>query len=1526
MTSDNPPTQYNGPDQPATAPAQDGPKLREFTPGCDLAIFSTELGTQAKRALEGQLRPPVIVRSDGVLGVVDAAQYWQRRFKVQCLCIFPGQDWTISDLWDPVDIQLDTSPFCQEMLKFISGDTYHAARIFAKDFIRAYPNRLSVLGKDMSELHTPPDPFSMVDKIYNEGERGAFPRTFLWHVAHMMRASVLGLGLVKPVGTTQDKSSACVPRCEDKKQEDVSDSNQDTLPQTEPIIASASPPSTIVEVTLNELASLVATAPLQPEQTPVSSHDLQGAGSQHNEPVECRMNRSTGHSVTSPTVAPQSLRLPKGPPRNVGTGVHPQPFTSHNWAENNYRPAYGQYPPRQTSGGMAQMTSPHFMASNMAIGQHMVPAGYVAPYPQGLPMMPANMSQMPHYNPAVVQSGMMVHPSAMMQNPQAGPVYAPQPHTVRGSSMGDMTNIGYYANTMSSHSLSNAASSMRRSSNYNANGTLFDPYNGTNSNFRETTSYKGKKPHYNDTPYQGNRPRNMSNSGSRPIHASYKAERAISQPYHSAPHSHRPKTRHNSEDDPSITENRLTGCHEQWIGPENVTVSELFVGDLPSDISAGEVQKMFEQQMSILPAHVSVRHPKRTEGFPHHDRCHAFVSLQSTADAKKVMGMRERNFRLRDDGHPVSVSVPRRFFQLPTEQLRRASSSSGSYFIPTPYEDRNGKATHLLTRDDNKIVKPSDASATLVKAVYSPQDARSGPHKKTDVRSNTDEDGTDETHRARKTKPRQISPTKKQHAKREGVTPKIPSAKGAKPVHTTAKDSTAVTPSGSNDKSTQRRAQDITISSSPASKKKGTAKKSVILPTANASLAEETPLSTTTSSTVPSHAEAAIGPGENESTAVKQFETNSAPSIKLEPTMTADVIEQPHENTVTEEESSKTAKVSSPKLPEHTAVNDKTPREEGSGTMIEMQAKPMPTESNQKKVERPTTSRQEKDVIKDVSELAPHAKLTAAIGTPQATSSTESGKDTASNEKTAPEIGTGSLIKSTTVSTAEIPAKPVVQQVSSLHPYAKPNKVQQKKAKDALRKQQKKEQAEKAEKAKLEKAKAEKAKIENTKVSTRREAAVLTENIEKSQDLSHTPILPNETMVEQVDMSGVAKGKLAVLANAAALAIDYVLESEPISDAAVPPIPPAERIPTNQAPAGIKKAKEHEVQMKVIAMAAEASTMKPQMEESQDSLINVTASEIANPASSEPATPTPKKKSKTKRKKAKVIPAHEENKQAEGYANGAQRDSEPDTTGLYERVRRGLGYGDHNQIDHERALDTPLYTPSDSQEPIIFTPPSDHPSEDESDNTLPLFPAGDDAHTDRQNASSPSPNTLIPNIVQPNAAEVAASATDMPAVETPKKKKKKNKKKNKNKSTSSATDSPAPASAGKLELHVTAGQSSSSSQNAGVPMMDNTKASSGLEDPLLALAAAATKEQKKDWVGQVTGGNVHYLITTTKNASLADVQAEYAAAGKKPKVEAYKLAEGDKVEDFLPSKLLPQNIEDYLRDFAASKDADKKKA
>jgi hypothetical protein len=72
-------------------------------------------------------------------------------------------------------------------------------------------------------------------------------------------------------------------------------------------------------------------------------------------------------------------------------------------------------------------------------------------------------------------------------------------------------------------------------------------------------------------------------------------------------------------DDPDIVGDHVRGCHQKWIGPENHTVNELFVSELPEDVQQDEVQSMFAQELNITPVRVTIRHN------PFGNRPHAFV-------------------------------------------------------------------------------------------------------------------------------------------------------------------------------------------------------------------------------------------------------------------------------------------------------------------------------------------------------------------------------------------------------------------------------------------------------------------------------------------------------------------------------------------------------------------------------------------------------------------------------------------------------------------------------------------------------------------------------------------------------------------------------------------------------------------------------------------------------------------------------------------------------------------------------------
>lgn len=164
------------------------------------AIFSTNLGSRPQRKLCGPCRMPVIARSDRIRDIVAAAGFWRDKYPYQYFCIFPGRDWKIEDLWDEEDIHLETNNFCREVLRFIERDNCVRAQQYSQEWAQLYPERLSILGGNMTKLYDTHDPLSVVDKIFINNERQFYPPVFLWHTAHIIRKAMLTVkGVLLPL-------------------------------------------------------------------------------------------------------------------------------------------------------------------------------------------------------------------------------------------------------------------------------------------------------------------------------------------------------------------------------------------------------------------------------------------------------------------------------------------------------------------------------------------------------------------------------------------------------------------------------------------------------------------------------------------------------------------------------------------------------------------------------------------------------------------------------------------------------------------------------------------------------------------------------------------------------------------------------------------------------------------------------------------------------------------------------------------------------------------------------------------------------------------------------------------------------------------------------------------------------------------------------------------------------------------------------------------------------------------------------
>jgi hypothetical protein len=205
-------------------------------------MFSTDLGKRAPRKLQGPPYAPVIVRSDKVQGVVVAAHLWLKKYPLQYLCIFPDSGWQISDLWDEHDIHIETELFCKEVLKFIERDNYVCAKNYAQGWSKLHPERLGIVGGDLTELYDKNDSLSIVEKIFVNGEEQDFPRTFLWNVAHIMRTAMLE---VKGVKAPFKEASSVSGRLNTRQDHHVSNDiakvpavlEHTTTPQSAPVIA-----------------------------------------------------------------------------------------------------------------------------------------------------------------------------------------------------------------------------------------------------------------------------------------------------------------------------------------------------------------------------------------------------------------------------------------------------------------------------------------------------------------------------------------------------------------------------------------------------------------------------------------------------------------------------------------------------------------------------------------------------------------------------------------------------------------------------------------------------------------------------------------------------------------------------------------------------------------------------------------------------------------------------------------------------------------------------------------------------------------------------------------------------------------------------------------------------------------------------------------------------------------------------------------------------------------------------------------
>ncbi|KAF3048285.1 hypothetical protein E8E12_011623 [Didymella heteroderae] len=752
-------------DKTVTAPpvSSNDDIMRQPQPGRRSAIFSTDIGRRARRGLQqpGFFQP--IARSNLVEDAIIAAGYLRKKYPYQYSNVFPQQGWQIDDLWDDHDIQIEGEGYFTEVLRLIERDNVIRVQQYACEYAEKCPERLALIGGDIAGLYNKTSPLSIVDKIFVNGESRDFPPSFLWKVAHFLRTSML---TVKAMTESKDSSSATAGPVANHRDPVVHSAELDPASVT----ASASVPVSTSN-TSNAPTPVIKPAPTMPNAQAVlawhqerhfaratagapsyghfgpSAGLVGGVG--YTEPTGNMMPVLPAHHAGGPNMAHAGVHVPRTRLGRSASGSYSQIMQVSPYVENMPRVPSG-FGPRQHASPMSATQSPRLHPAHMVtvhpmgnVPPNMLPLGYDQD-----PMGHGTMAGQPHPT-GVMHPGAM--PSHAMQGPPMMQGYPRQPSNAQGPPftmpMGDMTNMHY--GVPPGMPMQNMGP-RRRLSQQHANGnSLYDPYEGNNQAFRNTGYLNGKKYSQGSMHNISGRQRKASFPGSRPYHGQYINGR----PQTGASYNFGPKP--HLGNDPSITQDREYGCFVDWIGPQNEIVNELFVKDLPEDVGEAELEGLFQERRGVRPTSISLRCSPQAP-----QRKHAFVRFPTCAIAKQALVIPNPAIR----GYPVSITVPKRFFQrtsdVPSRDTAEAYSLAFYRYASNP-NNREGRKCASSIQEGSDVT--TSTAAMREKPSYSPQDARSDMPKKKKKGKQTQQAhataGSPEARKAKPKKQRQGSPT-----------------------------------------------------------------------------------------------------------------------------------------------------------------------------------------------------------------------------------------------------------------------------------------------------------------------------------------------------------------------------------------------------------------------------------------------------------------------------------------------------------------------------------------------------------------------------------------------------------------------------------------------------------------------------------------------------------------------------------------------------------------------------------------------
>lgn len=605
-------------------------------PGTHRALFSTDLGKRAKNSVSTPA-PPVIVRSNKVVSVMETVDFWRRKYPHFAWSIFPESGWTVEDLWDAADIHIETRDHCKEVLYLLSKDNAVTAGLFARDWSLKNTEQFVkfMAMHDTESISDPKDPLGLVDMLFVNGEFKDWPRMFLWHTTQALRTSVVQHYGTEQESTMTTESTPTSPTAtshvvETEKQpittilvdEAIAQpglpmekaqrkSNRKVTRNRKRRLTESAGSSTVRSTAAPFVPSVPSVNEAQQPSKRISSHGPTQSGPPyhgHGQPIGHIMNGTSTHQMASSSMGGHALSNPKSRPGRQDAYV---PSSSGTYGENVPRMSSGGYASRPPQGTM-HAHSPHFKSAAMVMGPAMMPPHPMHAYPQGFPPMSPSAYAVQPYPPGLGHP-MAIPPQHMhapnMPMPPGYGQQGPSHRRPRGTSMGDVTNIPYLSGHAAPHNADSRRSDRHSSFYGNGNPPLYDPYNGSRPTFNEHSS--GRKSSRGGFMDQSGRSRKYSGQDNRPRNGSYGAERPDAPNYNN----HHPRGA--MSDDPKIVGDALRGCHHGWIGPDNHNVNELFVSELPDGAQPVQVQDMFVREVGVTPVRATI---KASFG-----RAHAFV-------------------------------------------------------------------------------------------------------------------------------------------------------------------------------------------------------------------------------------------------------------------------------------------------------------------------------------------------------------------------------------------------------------------------------------------------------------------------------------------------------------------------------------------------------------------------------------------------------------------------------------------------------------------------------------------------------------------------------------------------------------------------------------------------------------------------------------------------------------------------------------------------------------------------------------